>query len=75
MLWPQLLLRLIRRFIDYKKSHTGRMGCLTASRIEDHDPRVVFTRELDPRCARERKPVRDRDRIYAVTPACNASSR
>ena len=30
MLWPQLLLLLIRRFIDYKQSHTGRMGCLTA---------------------------------------------
>ena len=35
-------------------------------RDKDHEPRDVFTRDLDLPRGRERRPVRERDRIYEI---------
>jgi hypothetical protein len=44
------------------------MGATNAAEPRTATRASLFTRELDPRRARERQPVRDRDRIYAVQP-------
>ena len=37
-----------------------------ATAIDERDPRDVFTKDLDLPRGRERRPVRDRDRVYEI---------
>ena len=39
---------------------------MQASATETSDPRDVFTRDLDLPRGRERRPVRERDRVYEI---------
>jgi len=48
------------------RSRGSRGGSSERDHAADRDPRDVFTRDLDlPRC-RERRPVRERDRVYEI---------
>lgn len=48
------------------RNRGSRGGSSERDHAADRDPRDVFTRDLDlPRC-RERRPVRDRDRVYEI---------
>lgn len=45
----------------------GGRGCSNErDRNKDHEPRDVFTRDLDLPRGRERRPVRERDRVYEI---------
>jgi len=44
----------------------GRGGSSERARSEDRDPRDVFTRDLDLPRGPERRPVRERDRVYEI---------
>ena len=44
----------------------SRGGSSERDRSEDHDPRDVFTRDLDLPRGPERRPVRERDRVYEI---------
>jgi hypothetical protein len=47
----------------------GRGGSNERDRNEDREPRDVFTRDLDLPRGRERRPVRERDRVYEINGA------
>jgi hypothetical protein len=47
----------------------SRGGVSDGHRCEEHDPRDVFTKDLDLRRGRERRPVRERDRVYDINGA------
>jgi len=44
----------------------SRGGTSERDRDDERDPREVFTRKLDLPRGRERRPVRDRDRVYEI---------
>src|SRR3990170_8180116 len=48
------------------RSLGGRGGASDRDRSEESDPRDVFTRGLDLPRGRERRPVRERDRVYEI---------
>ena len=48
------------------RSFCSRGGSNERDRIEDRDPRDVFTRELNLPRGRERWPVRERERVYEI---------
>src|SRR5688572_7656289 len=48
------------------RSFGGRGGRSERERNEERDPREVFTRDLDLPQGRDRRPVRERDRVYEI---------
>ena len=44
----------------------GRGSTSDRNRNDERDPRDVFTRDLDLPRGRERRPVRERDRVYEI---------
>ncbi len=50
----------------WDRSLGGRGSTGDRARNEERDPRDVFTRDLDLPRGRERRPVRDRDRVYEI---------
>ena len=50
----------------WDRNFGSRGGSSERDRSEDRDPRDVFTRDLDLPRGRERRPVRERDRVYEI---------
>jgi hypothetical protein len=50
-----------------ERSLVGRGSTGDRNRHDERDPREVFTKDLDLPCGRERRPVRERDRVYEIT--------
>jgi DNA-binding MarR family transcriptional regulator len=51
---------------SWDRSIDSRGGSSQRERAEDCEPRDVFTRDLDLPRGRERRPVRERDRVYEI---------
>jgi hypothetical protein len=51
---------------SFDRSRGSRGGTSERDRNEERDPRDVFTKDLDLPRGRERRPVRDRDRVYEI---------
>ena len=51
---------------SWDRSLGSRGGTSERDRNEERDPRDVFTRDLDLPRGRERRPVRERDRVYEI---------
>jgi hypothetical protein len=49
------------------RSRGSRGGTSERDHADDRDPREVFTKDLDLPRGRERRPVRERDRVYEIT--------
>jgi hypothetical protein len=62
-------------FADRTRGSRG--GSSQRDHAADRDPREVFTKDLDVPRGRERRPVRERDRVYEIprTRRAIASSR
>ena len=50
----------------WDRSLGGRGSTSDRDRNEERDPRDVFTKDLDLPRGRERRPVRERDRVYEI---------
>lgn len=48
------------------RSRGSRGGSSERDHADDRDPREVFTKDLDLPRGRERRPVRERDRVYEI---------
>jgi len=71
-MWDRYDARLIEdrdRQDSWDRSRGSRGGAGERDRNEEHDPRDVFTRNLDLPRGRERRPALDRDRIYEINGA------
>ena len=51
---------------SWDRNFGSRGGSSERDRSEDRDPRDVFTRDLDLPRGPERRPVRERDRVYEI---------
>jgi hypothetical protein len=51
---------------DADRNRGGRGGTSERDHEADRDPRDVFTKDLDVPRGRERRPVRERDRVYEI---------
>jgi hypothetical protein len=51
---------------SWDRSLGSRGGTSDRDRNEERDPRDVFTKDLDLPCGRQRRPVRERDRVYEI---------
>ena len=54
---------------SWDRSLGSRGGSSDRDRNEERDPRDVFTKDLDLPRGRERRPVRERDRVYGINGA------
>lgn len=50
-----------------ERTLVGRGSTGDGNRHDERDPRDVFTKDLDLPCGRERRPVRERDRVYEIS--------
>ncbi|MGH9384338.1 MAG: hypothetical protein ACRD2N_08655 [Vicinamibacterales bacterium] len=51
---------------SWDRDHGSRSGSSERDRNEERDPRDVFTKDVDLPRRRERRPVRERDRVYEI---------